>query len=411
MSGPGHKGVPSAMGDSMLKGFTRRRLVVGLAVLAVIAGVGGTVALRAAKKGELDRAKDKAPPTLEFTQADLAYVDRKPLSRWLPVSGTMQPVNQVTVKAKVPGEVRQLAVREGEAVKVGQLLARIDTADLETRLVERMGALESARAQLALAEKTRAMNNKLLSERFISQNAFDGSESSHSVAQGSVKSVEAQVRLAQNAIRDAAVIAPLSGIVSKRHVQPGEKVAFDAPILTLVGLRELELAALVPAVDVPELRVGLGVELTVEGFGDRKFSGRIDRINPSTEPGTRAFIVYVGLPNTDATLRSGMFATGRIGIATSAPAPTLPLAAIRSEAGQTFVWTIDNGRLVRRIVLLGRRDDEAGIVEVRTELPRNVPVLAARFDNLKEGAAAIVKAPGASSNATSAPSAATQPAG
>ena len=387
----------------MLKGFTRRRVVVGLTVLAVAAAVGGTVAFRAAKKGELERAKDKKAPTLEFTQADLAFVDRKPLARWLPVSGTMQPVNQVTVKAKVPGEVRQLAVREGEAVKVGQLLARIDTADLETKLVERMGALESAKAQLALAEKTRTMNNKLLSEKFISQNAFDGSESSYSVAQGSLKSVEAQVRLAQNAIKDAAVIAPLSGVVAKRHVQPGEKVAFDAPILTVVDLRELELAALVPAVDVPELKVGLGVELTVEGFGDRKFSGRIERINPSTEPGTRAFNVYVGLPNNEATLRSGMFATGRIAIATSAPTPTLPLAAVRSEAGQSFVWTIDNGKLVRRIVLLGRRDDEAGLVEVRTELPPNVPVLAARFDNLKEGAAAIVKAPGSSSNATSSP--------
>jgi RND family efflux transporter MFP subunit len=392
-------------------GFTRRRVIAGLAVLVLVGGVGAAVALRAAKKGELDAAKGKAAPTLEFTQADLAYVDRKPLARWLPVSGTMQPVNQVTVKAKVPGEVRQLGVREGEAVKAGQLLALIDTADLETKLVERMGALESAKAQLALAEKTRAMNNKLLSEKFISQNAFDGSESSQSVAQGSVKSVEAQVRLAQNAIRDAAVIAPLTGIVAKRHVQPGEKVAFDTPILTLVDLRELELAALVPAVDVPELKVGLAVELTVEGFGDRRFNGRIERINPSTEPGTRAFNVYIGLPNAESTLRSGMFATGRIAIATSSPTPTLPLAAIRTEAGQSFVWTIDKGKLVRRVVLLGRRDDEAGLVEVKTELPPNVPVLAARFDNLKEGAAAIVKAPGASSNATSAPPVNARPAG
>ena len=392
-------------------GFKRRRVVAGLAVLVVIGAVGGAVALRAAKKAELDDAKNKAKPTLEFTQADLAFVDRKPLARWLPVSGTMQPVNQVTVKAKVPGEVRQLAVREGESVKAGQLLARIDTADLETKLVERMGALESAKAQLALAEKTRAMNNKLLSEKFISQNAFDGSESSHSVAQGSLKSAEAQVRLAQNAIRDASLVSPLSGIVAKRHVQPGEKVAFDAPILTVVDLRELELAALVPAVDVPELKVGLAVDLTVEGFGDRKFSGRIERINPSTEPGTRAFNVYVSLPNAETTLRSGMFATGRIAIAMSSPTPTLPLTAIRTEAGQSFVWTIDKGKLVRRVVLLGRRDDEAGVVEVKTELPPNVPVLAARFDNLKEGAAAIVKAPGASSNATSAPPASARPAG
>jgi RND family efflux transporter MFP subunit len=372
--------------------ITRRRIVASLTILIVAGAVGGAVALRAAKKSADEaRDKSKAPPTLEFTQNDLARVERKALARWLPLSGTMQPVHQATVKAKVAGEVRHLGVREGETVKAGQVLARIDTTDLETKLVERVGALESARAQLKLAEKTRAMNNRLLSEKFISQNAFDGSESSHSVALGNVKSAEAQVHLAQNAIRDATVVSPLSGIVAKRHAQPGEKVAFDAPIVTVVDLRELELAALVPAVDVPELRVGMPVELSVDGFGDRKFTGRIERINPSTEPGTRAINVYVALANAEATLKSGMFATGRIAIASSAPAPTLPLAALRTEAGQTYVWTIDNGKLVRRIVLVGRRDEEAGLFEVKTDLPPGMPVLAARFDNLKEGGPAIVK--------------------
>ena len=392
-------------------GFTRRRVVAGLAVLAVAGAVGATVALRAHKARAPDAGKHKAPPTLQFTAQDLAVVESRPLSRWLPVSGTLQPVHQATVKAKVSGEVRHVAVREGESVKAGQVLARVDTADLDARLAERVGALESARAQLRLAEKTRAMHNRLLAEKFISQNAFDGSESSHSVAQGSVKSAEAQVRLAQNAIRDAVVTSPLSGIVAKRHVQPGEKVAFDAPLVTVVDLRELELAALVPAGDVPELKVGMPVDLGVDGFGDRRFSGRVERINPSTEPGTRAIHVYVGLPNNDAALRAGMFVSGRIAIASSAPAPTLPATAVRTEAGQSYVWTIDSGKLVRRMVVLGRRDEDAGLVEIRTSLPPGVPVLAARFDNLKEGAPAIVRAPGTSSNASTPPTPSAKPAG
>jgi membrane fusion protein, multidrug efflux system len=220
------------------------------------------------------------------------------------------------------------------------------------------------------------------------------------------------VRLAQSAVRDATVVSPLSGIVAKRHVQPGEKVAFEAPIFTVVDLHELELAALVPSSDVPEIRIGMPVELAVDGFGERRFSGRIERINPATEPGTRAIHVYVGIANRDATLKSGMFATGRIALASSAPAPTLPLTALRSEAGQSFVWTIDGGKLVRRLVSVGRRDDEAGRVELKTPLPPNLPVLAARFDNLKEGAPAIVKAPvPTSSNAKSEPIPAPKPAG
>ena len=377
--------------------ITRRRITVGLLAVAVAAGLAGTVALRASKR---NAHEPDAPVALQFAPADLAYVEAKPLARWLPVSGTLQPVRQAVVKAKVAGDVAAFTVREGEAVRAGQKLAHIASADLESRLVDRTGAVESARAQLALAEKTRTMNVRLLNEKFISQNAFDSTESSYNVARGNVKSAEAQVQLARNALADADVVAPLGGIVAKRHAQPGEKVAIEAPIVTIVDLAALEVQAMVPAIDVPELRIGMPVELAVDGFGERRFQGRIERINPSTEPGTRAILVYVGLPNPDATLRSGMFSTGRIALAASASAPTLPVAAVRTEAGQSYIWMIDDGKLVRRIVITGRRDETNGRVEIKSALPSQMPVLAARFDNLKEGAPALVKAPASSQNAT-----------
>jgi membrane fusion protein, multidrug efflux system len=382
----------------MARKWTRRR-VVGVAVaLLVVGAIGGTAAMRIAKKGADGpggKGGPQAPVTLEFAPADLARVEAQSLSRWLPVSGALQPVRQATVKAKVSGDVRQITVREGEAVQSGQLLARIDTADLEAKLIERTGALESAKAQLALAEKTRASNVALLKQNFISQNAVDNSESGLSVAQGSVKSADAQVQLARNALRDAIALSPLTGIVAKRHVQPGEKVAFDSPLVTVVDLKDMELQAMVPAVDVPELAIGKAVELSIDGFGERRFTGRIERMNPATEPGTRAIIVYVGIPNPDAALRGGMFATGRIALAASAPVATLPATAVRTEGGQTFVWTVEDGKLVRRFVVTGRRDDAAGRIEVKSDLPPDVPVLAARFDNLKVGAPATVKAPAA----------------
>jgi RND family efflux transporter MFP subunit len=377
----------------MAKRWTRRRVIGAAVVLVVIGAIGGTIAARALKKfGDAHGGKAAETVVLEFSPADLAQVDAQPLSRWLPVSGTVQPLRQAMVKAKVSGDVRQVTVREGESVKAGQLLARIDTADLEAKLIERTGALESAKAQLAMAEKTQATNQTLLKQNFISQNAYDNSESSRHMSEGSVKSAEAQVQLARNALRDAIATSPLTGIVAKRHVQVGEKVAFDSPLITVVDLTDMELQAAVPAVDVPELAIGKTVELTIDGFGERRFTGRVERINPSAEPGTRAILVYVGIPNTDGALRGGMFATGRIALAASAPVPTLPATAIRTEAGQTYVWTVESGKLVKRIVMTGRRDDGTGRVEIKTALAPNAPVLAAKFDNLKDGAPAIVKA-------------------
>ena len=378
----------------MTKRWTRRRLIGAAIALVIVGAIGGTVAMRLAKKGGDGAGGKGGPPvTLEFAAADLARVESQSLSRWLPVSGALQPVRQATVKAKVSGDVRQITVREGESVRAGQLLAHIDTADLEAKLLERTGALESAKAQLAMAGKTQATNLALLKQNFISQNAYDNSESSFGVSQGSVKSAEAQVQLARNALRDATATSPLAGVVAKRHVQPGEKVAFDSPLVTVVDLTDLELQAAVPATDVPELSIGRAVELSIDGFGERRFTGRIERINPATEPGTRAILVYVGIPNADGALRSGMFATGRIALAASAPLATLPATAIRTEAGRSFVWTVEGGKLVKRGVVIGQRDDTAGRIEIKTALPAGVPVLAARFDNLKDGAPAIVKAP------------------
>ena len=384
--------------------ITWRRAVGAFVVLAVVAA-GGFFAVKGMGPRSAVAAKgpDQPPVALEFGAADLTYVSSTPMSRWLPVSGTLMPINQATVKAKVSGEVRQMLVREGDPVRAGQRLGMIDTADLESKLIERQGALESARAQMSLAEKTRASNQKLLNEKFISQTAFDGSQSGYDVAKGNVKSIEAQVKLAENALRDAEINAPIAGVVGKRHAQPGEKVAFDAPLVTVLDLSDLELQALVAAMDVPGLAVGMTVELSVDGFGERKFAGRIARINPSTEPGTRAILVYVALRNPDAALRSGMFANGRVALAASEPIASLPQAAVRTEAGQSFIWVIVDGKLARRIVTIGRRDEAAGLIEIRSPLPKSLPVLATRFENLKEGSPALVKGPSPTSEAMSKP--------
>ncbi|HEY2864845.1 MAG TPA: efflux RND transporter periplasmic adaptor subunit [Casimicrobiaceae bacterium] len=379
-----------------MSGGTKRRVAAVIVVVLVVGVLAGSVALRANRNAEA--SGPGATVTLEFVNSDLAYIQPAALTRWLPLAGTLQPVNQTTVRAKVSGEIRQVSVREGQAVKAGQSIVRFDTADLEAKLTDRIGALEASRAQLELAEKTREQSQQLLKQKFISQTAYDSAQSNLSVTQGTLKSNEAQVQLARNALRDGSVTAPLSGVVAKRHVQPGEKVPFDAPLVTIVDLTEMELQAMVPANDIPELNVGMKVALAIDGFGERRFTGTIDRINPTTEAGTRAILVFIHIPNPDGALRGGMFGTGRVTLAAGAPVPTLPANAIRIEAGQNFVWTIEDAKLARRIVTVGRRDDAAGRVEVKTALPQGVPILAAPFDNLKIGLPALVRtaAPAAS---------------
>ena len=189
-------------------------------------------------------------------------------------------VVQTTVKSKVSGDVNKMLVREGESVAAGQLMAQIDTADAQSRLDAQAAALEEAKSKLSIAEKNRENNLQLLRQKFISQNAYDTTHTYEGNA-AMVRSAEAQVRIARKAMEDAAVRAPFAGIVAKKMVNAGEKVGIDSALFALVDLGRMEIEAPAPASEIPSVKVGQPASFRVDGFGERVFDGRVERINPT----------------------------------------------------------------------------------------------------------------------------------
>jgi RND family efflux transporter MFP subunit len=179
----------------------------------------------------------------------------------------------------------------------------------------------------------------------------------------------------------------------------------EQPVLTLVDLATLELAGSVGTHEVALLAPGMPVQLRIEGV-DEAVSGRLERIAPAAEPGTRSIGVTVSVANPTERLRAGQYAVAQVTLADAAQRLSVPLAAVGGQAGQPQVWVIDNGLLARRAVTVGRRDEAQGRVEVVSGLAAGTQVLAARFDNLREGAPALVLAartpPGASGAAAGA---------
>lgn len=359
------------------------------AALAAVVVASAAIAI-SSKKGEADAAKKRERPPLEFSQRDVVSLQPKRLSVELAVPGSVQAVSQATVRAKLSAEVKRVLVREGDRVTAGQPIAEFDTAQLRAQMAERKATLESSRAQLAMADRTRQANAQLVKQNFISQNAFDTADSAHQVQIAAVATAQAQMELTQLSMTDAVVRAPISGTVSKRHVQPGEKVSFDAPLLSIVDLAQLEVQAQVPISDVTQIRKGMPTQVDVEGIDGRKFEGRVERINPSAEPGTRTINIYVSLSNEDSLLKAGMFARVLLTIAPEVEVPALPLSAVRTETAQTFVWVVADEKLARRNIVIGKRDERAQLVEVASGLAPGEVVLATKFDNLKDGLAAKV---------------------
>jgi RND family efflux transporter MFP subunit len=361
----------------------------GLGLLAV-GGIAAAVAVNGGNGGKAgpDGKGGKPEVALEFTAREVVRPTVAPLPVRVEFSGPLVAPSTATVRAKAPGTLLSLQVAEGSRVHAGQVLGQVDLAELGSRVEERRAMLESARAQLAQAERTHDSNQRLADQKFISPNALDASRSALDTARAQLRAAEAQLNSLRVSLRDAALVSPIDGLVAKRHVVPGEKLAAEQPLLTIVDLKTLELAGSVGTHQVSMLTPGLPVEVRVEGV-EQPVAGRIARIAPAAEPGTRSIGVTITLPNPKEALRAGQYAMARVQLPDPVQRLTLPAAAIGSTSGQEHVWVIEKGALARRIVTTGRRDG-VGRVEVVKGLAPDAQVLAARFDNLREGGKAVV---------------------
>lgn len=363
--------------------WTRPAIALAVAVLA-----GGGYAVVHSKTQPAAPAAAKAAPqetVYELARGDLATVESRALAVTLPLSGSLVPLSQATVKSKVSGVVLESTVQEGMKVAAGQVIARLDAADQRARVAQQQAALDEASARLSLAQKNNANSQALLKQNYISQSSYDATQNNVALAQAAVDAARAQLELARIALADATIRAPLSGVASKRYVQAGDKLAPDSPVLGIVNLRELTLEAQVPASDIPRVKVGQPVRFTVDGYGARDFAGKVARISPTTEAGSRSMIVYVSVDNPDGALRGGMFAKGEITTQQGAPHALVPLAALRKDGARDLVYQVVADKVVAQPVKLGLRNEDQGLAEVTDGLSAGAVLIAAKLDGVKPG--------------------------
>lgn len=375
----------------------RRLAKIGLGVLALaVIGGGGLYLFKARQPANAVATAPVSPIAaprfegLEFSPADLAEARTADLRRAVRLSGSLQPFNQTVIRAEVAAVVEEIRVRPGERVKKGQLLAKLDTADLAAKLREKQSNLDSARSTLSLAEINRNKAVTLTQRGVKSQTALDEAENAWRTARANVAALEQQVAMARKALNDAAIYAPIDGLVAERFVNPGERVAVDARLFSIADLDVMEMEALVPARDVPQLRIGQPVVLRVEGFGDRLFEGHIERINPTAQSGSRSIPVYILLRNGDLSLRGGMFGSGEAILAEAANTVAIPAEALRREDTETVVYVLQDGRLQRRAVTVAIDQTTDGRVGIASGLAAGETVISTPGLRLNDGLAARV---------------------
>lgn len=379
----------------------KRSAALSLALVVALAAVGGWAWRQRAAPPQSEAARAPTPtPTpavpapaapIEFAPGDVETLAPATVSRTVPLTGTLRPVEQAVVKTKVAGELRELAVREGMPVRRGQTVARVDPLEYEVRVREREAQLKAASSQLEQAQRTLDNTRQLKERNFVSQSALDQAQSGQEVAAGNRDAAAAQLALARKALADTALVSPIEGIVAERFAQPGEKLPVDGRVMSIVDLSRMEIEAPVPAAEVGAVRIGQPVELRIEGVAQRQL-GRIARIAPSTQAGTRSVPVYIALDNRDPSVRAGLFAQGDLQVETRAGVLAVPQSAIRDAGGRTFVYAIVDDRVVERDVRLGLRDATPGgaRVEVLEGLSAGERIVASNLGALRVGAPARI---------------------
>lgn len=369
--------------------ITPSRILKWLLTALIIAGLGfgaaRIVAQRAAKQQQATEAAVRAEAVMELVATDLVKVQERVLTQQLAVSGTLKATRSAFIKARVAGELQDLTLREGDLVRAGQIVARVDATDSQARLRQAQQQAEAARSQVDIAQRTFDNNSTLVEKGFISKWALESSGASLATAQANHRAALAGVDVITKQLQDTVLRAPISGQVAQRLAQNGERIGVDGRVLELVDISRLELEASLAAADSALLRNGQQAQLQVEGSA-RPVRATVARINPTVVAGSRAVLAYLALEPTEG-LRQGSFAQGTL-VVGSRTSLALPVSAVRNDRPRPYVQIVRDNRVVHQAVDLGEPGESDGQWMVAVDrLPAETVVISGSVGRLREGTA------------------------
>lgn len=386
-------------------------MVAAIVIVLIGGGAWRAMAARQAQQKSLAEATArKAQAPLQLAADEIIAVRKQTLALGVPVSGSLRAVDSAMVKARVGGELQGLTLREGDSVKAGQEVARIDPTEARARLRQAQQQADAAKAQVDINQRQYTNNRALVEQGFISSTALSTSQASLEAAQSSYQAAVSAADVARKALDDTVLRSPITGLVAQRLAQPGERVAVDARIIEVVDLSRLELEALLTPADSLNVRVGQKAMLTLDGNA-RPVPATVARISPSAQAGSRSVPVYLRVeqPAGGAPLRQGLFVQGVLDTG-RAEVLAVPLEAVRTDKPAPYLQTVKDGKVVHTEVKTGARSVANGQTWVAVEgVAEGTLVVAGRIGQLREGTVVATAAAPAQADAASAPATRTAP--
>jgi RND family efflux transporter MFP subunit len=369
--------------------LSKRNILLIVLLIALAAFGAYKFASNKNKTAEALSTKPQATLPIELTASDVFNAQNITMTQGLPVSGTLKASRSAMIKARVAGELMTLEVREGDAVKAGQIIAKVDPTEYLARQRQAQQQAEAARAQVEIAQRQFDNNSALVNQGFISKTALDTSMASLNAAKATHQAALSALDVTSKAVEDCILKSPLNGFVSQRLAQVGERVAPEARIVEVVDLSQFELEATLTPTDALSVKVGQAAKLNIEA-STQEVAAKVLRINPSTQVGSRSVLVYLGIQGHPA-LRHGVFVQGTLGTQ-KIQTVAIPLESVRTDKSMPYVQVVQDGKVVHIKVSLGVKGEVNGKALIAVpEITEGTLVLAPSAGVVREGT--LVKLP------------------
>jgi len=415
--------------------LSKRNLkLAALVLVLIIAGIlvsscGGS---RANSRTE-ETAAANTPAAVEVTTA--AAIKRD-LPRFFEATGSLAGDQQTDVAPQTSGKVAAVGVEIGSAVRRGQMLVKLDDAELTLKVEQaatqveqakaavrqaeekiglkpgqtfdpnRVAEVAAAKATFDLAEKELRRAEKLIESGDVSRSFYDEQRARRDqlkeqhdvalaqarqnyaaveVARTNVANAQSQLALARKNLSYALIVSPIDGFVSERTADLGEYVSPQQKVATVVRTNPLRIRIDIPEQAIPEVKVGQSVSITTSAWPDKNFSGHVARIAPNVSAESRTLTVEAEIDNSSGALKPGQFATVRILQERTEPAVLVPSRAIVTEAGVSRLFVIKDGHAEQRVVQLGQT--EGDLIEVKSGIAADEQVATSGLERLSDGVA------------------------
>lgn len=333
--------------------------------------------------GKGDKKEAEAPAKLVVAPEDIITVQGNAIVSGPIVTGSIQPERKADLRAEVSAVVLQVLKENGDVVRRGDVLVRLDETAIRDNLNSAEDATRNATLALDQAERNLQRLKTLRASGMTSLQALDEAEVRRNGAQSELSAANARAATARQQLQRTLVRAPFDGVVSERKVSAGDTASVGKEMLKVIDPSSMRFEGRISADKVSQVKLGQAATFRINGYA-QDFRGKVMRINPSANDITRQVEVLVAFSDAAQPRVSGLYAEGNIET-TKVTALTLPEGALVKAGDKTSVWRIKDQKLSKVALTVGPRDARTGYYEVRSGLVEGDVVMRTPSSNFKDG--------------------------